>query len=53
MTRSPYFVFERIDLPSDSYWEVDAASEQEAMDRLPASVAERTTAVRDRATEIP
>lgn len=27
VARSPYFVFEQIDLPSDSYWEVDAASE--------------------------
>ncbi len=24
---TPYFVFEHIDLPSDSYWEIDAASE--------------------------
>jgi mannose-6-phosphate isomerase len=27
VARSPYFVFEQIDLPSDSYWEVDATSE--------------------------
>ncbi|MEO7223140.1 MAG: class I mannose-6-phosphate isomerase [Devosia sp.] len=27
VARSPYFVFEQIDLPSGSYWEVDAASE--------------------------
>jgi mannose-6-phosphate isomerase len=27
VARSPHFVFERIDLPSNSYWEVDAASE--------------------------
>ena len=27
VARSPYFVFERIDLTPDSYWEVDAASE--------------------------
>jgi mannose-6-phosphate isomerase len=27
VARSPYFVFERIDLPSNSYWEIDAASE--------------------------
>lgn len=27
LARSPYFVFEQIDLPSDSHWEIDAASE--------------------------
>jgi mannose-6-phosphate isomerase len=27
VARSPYFVFEQIDLPSDSHWEIDATSE--------------------------
>lgn len=27
VARSPYFVFEQIDLPSDSCWEIDASSE--------------------------
>lgn len=27
LARSPYFVFEQIDLPPDSHWEIDAASE--------------------------
>jgi mannose-6-phosphate isomerase len=27
VARSPYFIFEQIDLASDSYWEIDAASE--------------------------
>jgi len=27
VARSPYFVFEQIDLPSNSHWEIDAASE--------------------------
>lgn len=27
VARSPYFVFEQIDLPPDSYWEIDATSE--------------------------
>jgi mannose-6-phosphate isomerase len=27
VARSPYFVLEQIDLPSDSYWEIDATSE--------------------------
>ena len=35
------------------WWEVDAATEDEALDRLPRYVAERTTATRVRPTEIP
>lgn len=31
VARSPYFVFEQIDLPSDSYWEIDATSETWAL----------------------
>lgn len=35
------------------WWEVEAATEDEALTRLPAYVAERTTATLVRATEIP
>jgi hypothetical protein len=35
------------------WWEVEAATEDEALTRLPGYVAERTTATRVRATEIP
>ena len=35
------------------WWEVDAATEDEALGRLPSYVAERTTATRVRPTEIP
>jgi hypothetical protein len=35
------------------WWEVDAATEEEALGRLPRYVAERTTAIRVRPTEIP
>jgi hypothetical protein len=35
------------------WWEVDAATEDEALGRLPRYVAERTTATRVRPTEIP
>jgi hypothetical protein len=35
------------------WWEVDAATEGEALERLPRYVAERTAATRVRATEIP
>jgi hypothetical protein len=35
------------------WWEVDATTEAEALARLPRYVADRTTATRVRATEIP
>lgn len=35
------------------WWEVDAATEEEALGRLPGYVAKRTTASRVRPTEIP
>jgi hypothetical protein len=35
------------------WWEVEAATEAEALERLPRYVAERTTATRVRAIEIP
>ena len=35
------------------WWEVDAESEDDALGRLPRYVAERTTAIRVRPTEIP
>ena len=35
------------------WWEVDAASEHDALSRLPAYVAQRTAATRVRATDIP
>jgi hypothetical protein len=35
------------------WWEVDAATEDEALGRLPLYVAERTTAIRVRPTDIP
>jgi len=35
------------------WWEVDAATEEAALERLPVYVAERTTAIRVRPTDIP
>jgi hypothetical protein len=35
------------------WWQVEAATESEALDQLPRYVADRTTAIRVRATEMP